>query len=192
MLNIIFFGLPGSGKGTQSLLISKQFSFIHLCAGDILRQISRRNDLEGNRIKSIINYGNLVPDDIINNIIKNNIINNNRFNVKGIIYDGYPRTLIQAKYLDAELSKLNLGCINFAFFLSVSNSITIQRVLNRNARLDDSNINIIKNRINKHNNNIQDLIDFYHKKKCLYKVNSEHSINIVHQEIKSIILNNIN
>ena len=105
MLNIVLFGPPGAGKGTQSQLLIDQYHLIHLSTGDILRgEIAQGTEL-GLKAKSIMNRGDLVPDEVVIGMIRSILENN--LNAKGFIFDGFPRTTAQAESLDEMLDELN-------------------------------------------------------------------------------------
>ena len=104
-MNIVLFGPPGAGKGTQAENLVKEFNFFKASTGDLLRKEIKKKSSLGTKIKSIIEQGLLVSDDIINDLIENILYNNNYFN--RIIFDGYPRNLNQAKHLDVLIKKYN-------------------------------------------------------------------------------------
>lgn len=189
--NIILFGPPGCGKGTQAKLMSKFFGFLHLSTGDLFRKNIINKTFLGQKTKNYLNQGVLVPDIITINMIENEIKNQN---IKyGLIYDGYPRTLNQAKILDHFLKINNLGIINFVFFLNVNNDILIDRINKRSkssGRLDDKNIEIIYNRIKEYNLKTKELIKYYDNQGFLIKIQAENNIYNVNNQINKIILNN--
>ncbi len=152
MINIILFGPPGCGKGTQAKIIANNFGYTHLSTGIIFRDHIKRNTKLGKIVNYYINKGLLVPDfttiTIINKELKKYL------GCKGLIYDGYPRTIKQAFYLEKTLKKLSLGKINIIFHLKMNNNLIIDRLLKRaktSLRYDDSNLSIVKNRIKEYN-----------------------------------------
>ena len=127
-MNIILFGPPGAGKGTQADNIVKSFNLFKVSSGDLLRdEISRKTDL-GNQIKSIITKGSFVSDDVINKLIEKILSDMKYFNK--LVFDGYPRNLDQAKNLDTLIKKYNqkISCV---ISLNVDKEIVIKRILGR-------------------------------------------------------------
>ena len=127
-MNVIFFGAPGSGKGTQAQNIAKKFNLHQVSTGDLLRiEIKKKNEV-GKKIEEIINRGELVNDDIVNKLLENFITNRNYRN--RIIFDGYPRNITQAESLELILNRNNQS-INFIFHLKVIREIIEKRILGR-------------------------------------------------------------
>lgn len=189
--NIVIFGPPGSGKGTQSQFISKIFNFIHLSTGDIFRKNILNKTKLGIIAESYINKGLLVPDNITINMVKNQIKIKNSI-IKGLIYDGYPRTLNQAISLNDFLLKNSLGNINIAFFLSIKDNIIIERICKRSeisGRLDDQDLYVLSNRIKEYHIKNMEIYNFYKKHKCLIEINAEKSILSIKKTIKKYIKN---
>ena len=116
-MNIIIFGPPGAGKGTQSDFIVRKFNLFKLSTGDLLRAEIKQKSLLGNKIRSAVNSGSLVSDEIINTLIENTV--SNKAYKNNVIFDGYPRNLSQAKNLDSILKKYDQK-IDFVIKLSVS------------------------------------------------------------------------
>ncbi len=185
-MNIVIFGPPGAGKGTQSNLIVKKFNLHQLSTGELLRKEIKNNTDLGNQISSIINTGNLVSDEIVGNLIEKHVSNdiyNNR-----LIFDGYPRNLIQARNLESVLKKYNQK-IDIVLKLSVSLKIIKKRILERKnleKRADDSEKIAIK-RYETYESNIKPVIDFYKKSNLLKVVNGEASITEISDEISGLI-----
>lgn len=130
--NIALFGAPGCGKGTQSALIKKEFNFYHLSTGDLLREI--KSDTTSpffEEINAKISSGELVGDDIIFKIVESKILEvSTKSHFQGIIFDGFPRNLNQAKFLILTLNKMNMN-LDFAFIFNISFQSVIDRILNR-------------------------------------------------------------
>ena len=127
-MNIILLGPPGAGKGTQAAYITKTYNLFKVSSGDLLRaEVEKKTDL-GNTIKSIINKGAFVSDDIINNLITNILSNKKYYN--RLIFDGYPRNLNQAKSLNALMEKYNEK-ISYVLSLNVDKEVLLKRILGR-------------------------------------------------------------
>ena len=185
-MNIVIFGPPGAGKGTQSSLIVKKFNLHQLSTGDLLRKEIKNNTKLGQEISSIMNEGNLVSDSIVDNLIEkylSNITYKNR-----LIFDGYPRNLIQAKNLDQLLKKYNQK-IDLVLKLSVGLETIKNRIKERKSlekREDDSEAVAIK-RYETYESNISPIIDFYKQSNLLKVINAETSITEINNEISDLI-----
>ena len=185
-MNIVIFGPPGAGKGTQSNFIVKKFNLYQISTGELLRKEINDKTQLGQQISSIINAGNLVSDEIVGNLIEKFIINKDYKN--RIIFDGYPRNLSQAKYLDV-LLKRNNQKIDIALKLSVSLETIKKRILERKnleKRADDNEKTAIR-RYETYENNIEPVINFYKKSDLLQVVNGEASITEISDEISALI-----
>ncbi len=188
-MNIVIFGPPGAGKGTQSNLIVKKFNLYQLSTGELLRKEIKDGSELGKKISSIINDGNLVSDEIVGNLIEKYITNN--FYKSRLIFDGYPRNLNQAKHLD-DLLKKNDQIIHIVLKLSVSLRTIKKRILERKdleKRTDDNEETAIK-RYETYENNIKPVIDFYKKSNLLKVVDGEASISEISSEISRLIESN--
>ena len=187
MNNIIFFGPPGAGKGTQAKIISKNLNVPHLSTGDILRKKLQDNDTLANDLKKIMSSGNLVSDDILNSIVasrlKSEITN-------GFILDGYPRTLNQSQFLDNFLFKSS-NSINYIFNIKINFEILRDRILKRSSEenRDDDNIDVIETRYNEYLNSTQKVSNFYKDKysSLFYEVDGSLQINEITTEIMKIL-----
>ena len=124
-MNVIIFGAPGSGKGTQSQKIVKKFNLHQVSTGDLLRLEIKKKTQVSDKIEKIISQGDLISDDIVNNLLKNFIANPNYRN--RIIFDGYPRNINQAKSLELMLNSDNQS-INFILFLKISRETVEKRI----------------------------------------------------------------
>ena len=185
-MNIVIFGPPGAGKGTQSHFIVKKYKLYQLSTGELLRKEIQNKTKLGLDISSIINSGNLVSNNIVSNLIEK-YINNKDYKNK-LIFDGYPRNLIQAKNLDNLLKKSDQR-IDIVLKLSVSLEVIKKRILDRKNtenRVDDSEEIAIK-RYEMYENNIAPVIDFYKQSKLLTIVNGEKSVNEINIEISDLI-----
>ena len=185
-MNVVIFGPPGAGKGTQSSLIVKKFNLHQLSTGDLLRKEIKNNTKLGQEISSIINEGNLVSDSIVSELIEKYLSNENYKN--RLIFDGYPRNLIQAKNLDQLLRKYNQK-IDLVLKLSVGLETIKDRIKERKSlekREDDSEAVAIK-RYETYENNISPIIDFYNQSNLLKVINAETSITEINNEISDLI-----
>ena len=185
-MNLVIFGPPGAGKGTQSSFITKKFNLHQLSTGELLRdEIKNKTEL-GERISSIINAGDLVSDKIVSELIEK-FISKKEFKNR-IIFDGYPRNLAQAKNLDILLKKNNQK-IDMVLKLSVSLDIIKQRISERKNlenRPDDDEETAIK-RYDTYEKNSKPVIDFYKHSGLLRVVNGERSITEINSEISALI-----
>ncbi len=185
-MNIVIFGPPGAGKGTQSNLITKKFNLFQLSTGELLRKEIKDNSELGQQISSIINAGNLVSNEIVGNLIEKYISND--FYKNRLIFDGYPRNLIQAKNLENILKKFDQK-IDIVLKLSVSLKTIKKRISERKnleKREDDSEKIAVK-RYETYENNIKPVIDFYKQSNLLKVVNGETSIAQISDEISELI-----
>ena len=177
MFNIVIFGKPGSGKGTQANFLKEKYSLYHISTGDLFRKnISNKTKL-GIEAKSYLDSGDLVPDSVTIKMLENEVLQNKK--VKGYIFDGFPRTLAQAKSLDTFLDSINLK-INATIALDVDENELITRLLDRGKttnRSDDQDLEKIQNRFNEYNNKTSILIDFYDKQGKFYSVDGKGSVN---------------
>ena len=185
-MNIVIFGPPGAGKGTQSHLMVKKYELYQLSTGELLRKEIKDNTKLGQQISSIINDGNLVSDKIVDDLIEKYISKKTYKN--RLIFDGYPRNLIQARNLDYLLSKYGQK-IDVALKLTVNLETIKKRILERQSlekRTDDKEIIAIK-RFKNYEDNIKPVIDFYKQSNLLRVVNGEASISEISNEISGII-----
>ena len=185
-MNVVIFGPPGAGKGTQSNLIVKKFKLYQLSTGELLRrEIENCTDL-GKRIYSIINKGNLVSDEIVGNLIEKYISDENYKN--RLIFDGYPRNLNQAKYLNILLEKYDQK-IDIVLKLSVGLDLIKERILKRKnleKRTDDKEDIAIK-RYENYESSIRPVVDFYKQSNLIKEINGEASITKISDEISGLI-----
>ncbi|WP_367182447.1 adenylate kinase [Brumimicrobium sp.] len=188
MLNLVLFGPPGAGKGTQSSNIIKEFGLIHLSTGDIFRaNIGNSTDL-GKLAKSYIDKGQLVPDEVTIEMLKSEV---NKFDdPKGFIFDGFPRTKVQAEALDEFLAEKN-SKIAGMIALEVPEDELKERLRKRainSGRTDDADPKIIANRIDVYNKETAPVKVFYKQQDKLHLINGKGSI----EEITKAIVKTIN
>ena len=185
-MNIVIFGPPGAGKGTQSKFIVKKFNLYQLSTGELLRTEIKNKTKLGQEITSIINSGNLVSDNIVSDLIERYISNKNLNNK--LVFDGYPRNLNQAKNLSILLKKYN-QTIDLVLKLSVSLETIKLRISERKTqeqRSDDKEEIAIK-RYTTYEKNINPVIEFYKHSNLLKVVNGEGSIAEINSEISGLI-----
>ena len=185
-MNIVIFGPPGAGKGTQSNLIASKYKLHQLSTGELLRKEIKENTPLGQKISTLINSGNLVSDEIVGDIIKK-YISDEKFKNR-LIFDGYPRNLIQTQNLDFVLKKYNQK-INCVLKLSVNLETIKKRILERKNlenRVDDD-IEIAIKRFNDYENNIKPVVDYYKQSDLLKEVNGEASIAEISDKISGLI-----
>ena len=185
-MNIVIFGPPGAGKGTQSNLIAKKFKLYQLSTGELLRQEIKDKTNLGDQISSIMSTGNLVSDQIVGDLIEKYI--SNKTYKSRLIFDGYPRNLSQAKNLDNLLEKYDQK-IDIVLKLSVNLETIKKRILERKIleKRSDDNEEIAIKRFETYENNIKPVIDFYKQSKLLKVVNGEATISKISDEISGLI-----
>jgi adenylate kinase len=170
MLNIVLFGPPGAGKGTQAKKLIDTYHLVHLSTGDLLRNEIANGTALGKQAKSIMDRGELVSDEIVIGMIENKLTENPH--AKGFIFDGFPRTTAQAKALDDVLHKKHTG-ITMMIALEVDNVELTRRLLVRgheSGRADDQNEDVIRNRIAEYNNKTAPLKNYYAQQNKFHSV----------------------
>ena len=211
-MNIVLFGLPGAGKGTQSDFLSKEYNLYKLSTGDLLRDQAKSKNELGLKIKSRIDKGLLVSDDIIDTLVIKIITNKLYFN--RLVFDGYPRTLPQAKNLDNLFKKLDQK-INFVFSLKTDENIIIKRILGRltctkcgmifnkffnkpNAenhkcesiylkKREDDNEKVLRERFKAYKEQTAPILDYYKAQNLFFEIDGTHEIEVIHDNLRKII-----
>ena len=191
MINLILFGKPGSGKGTQAEFVKGKYDLIHISTGDLFRNnISNNTDL-GLLAKSYMEKGDLVPDEVTIKMLEAEV--NKHSNANGFIFDGFPRTTVQAEILDQFLSTLKLS-ISMTIALEVDENLLIDRLINRgkdSGRSDDQDRSKIQNRFEEYNNKTSPLINYYKNQNKFFEVNGVGDVNEISTRIFKTIDNNI-
>jgi adenylate kinase len=188
MLNIVLFGPPGAGKGTQSEKLIEKYGLVHLSTGDILRSEIARGTTLGMEAKQIMDRGDLVSDDIVIGMIEAKLDANP--NANGFIFDGFPRTQAQAVALDDLLQKKGTA-ISAMLALEVDNEELVKRLLLRgkdSGRPDDANEEVIRNRVNEYNNKTLPLKKYYSEQAKFHSINGIGSIESIFNQLTERII----
>ena len=187
MLNIVLFGPPGAGKGTQSEKIIDQYSLVHISTGDLFRKHLKEGSELGKKAKEFIDAGNLVPDEVVIGMVDVKI--NETPATSGFIFDGFPRTVAQAEALDQLLEKNNTS-ISLMIALQVPDDELRERLMLRgktSGRSDDQDIDKINNRIKVYKEETLPVANFYKSQGKLAEVNGVGSIDEIFAEIRKEI-----
>lgn len=187
MTNIILFGPPGAGKGTQANFLKEKYNLVHISTGDVFRYNIKNETELGNLAKSFMAKGKLVPDEITIDMLSNELDKNNDAN--GFIFDGFPRTVAQADALGFLMEDKDTQ-IDAMVALEVDDEVLVQRLLNRgktSGRADDAEEEIIRNRIKVYYNETEILKSYYQKKNMYYGVNGVGTIEEITQRLSEVI-----
>jgi len=185
-VNIILFGPPGAGKGTQAKYLVKKLNGLQISTGEILRNEIQKNSEIGRKITNNMNDGKFVNDEIVNNLIKDVLFDPKKKD--NLIFDGYPRSLNQAKNLDLLLNDLSQK-IDFIFFLNVNKDTIIQRIEKRKIlekRSDDDSNTILK-RYETYMKTTKPVLDFYSKNPNFHEIDGSLEIDEITNKIESFI-----
>lgn len=186
MLNIILCGAPGSGKGTQSAFIAEKYGLEHLSTGDVLRSEIKSGSALGKEIDRLISAGNLVPDHKMIHLIENYLDSRSQ-DCKGIIFDGFPRTVDQAEALTLMLERRGIKAIMLDIY--VEEDEIIKRLLNRgktSGRADD-NFETIKKRLKVYDQETAPVSQYYLQHRNYFFINGNHSMEDTFAQIDTII-----
>ena len=191
MINLILFGKPGSGKGTQAKFVKDKYDLIHISTGDVFRyNISQQTDL-GVLAKSYMEKGELVPDNVTIQMLEAEV--NKKPDANGFIFDGFPRTTLQAEMLDEFFKNKNLS-ISMTIALEVDENILIDRLISRgkdSGRVDDQDRSKIQNRFEEYNKKTSTLINYYRSQNKLFEIEGSGKISEISQRIFNVIDSNI-
>ena len=185
-MNIVIFGPPGAGKGTQSKFIEKKYNLFQISTGELLRDEIKNKTSLGLKISSIMNSGDLVSDEIVTNLIEK-YISNEKYKQR-FIFDGYPRSITQAKNLDKLLEKYDQK-IDIVLNLAVSFETIKKRITERKSqeqRADDNEEIAIK-RFKTYELSTEPVIDYYKQSNLLKDINGENTISEINVEISGLI-----
>lgn len=187
MFNLILFGPPGSGKGTQSEKIVERFGLIHLSTGNLLRQEIHDRTPLGLEAKNIMDKGQLVPDEVVVAMIETCLSKNP--GAKGFLFDGFPRTIAQAEALDKLLS-LKKTAIGKVLALEVSEDELVKRLVNRgitSGRSDDLDESVIRKRFNVYKNETEPVAGYYEQQSKLERIPGEGSVDEIFETLSTFI-----
>jgi adenylate kinase len=187
MLNLILFGPPGSGKGTQAANMIEKYGLLHISTGDLFRYEMGNKTPLGIKAQEYMSKGELVPDEITIGMLKNKV--NANPEVSGIIFDGFPRTIAQAQALDTFLNEKNTS-VTLLVALDVPDDELVQRILLRgktSGRNDDNDESIIRNRIKVYNEDTAPIFDYYAQSGKSQKIQGVGSIDEIFDKITSVI-----
>ena len=187
MLNLILFGPPGAGKGTQSAKIIDKYNLIHLSTGDLLRSEIQEGSELGLRAKTLMDQGLLVPDEVVIGMIEHKLKDHR--DAAGFIFDGFPRTVKQSEALDELLDRYD-ECISVMVALVVSDEELLARLLNRgksSGRPDDQNEELINKRIHEYNSKTKPVADYYQAQGKFVSIDGIGDIDSIFEEITAAI-----
>jgi adenylate kinase len=187
MFNLILFGPPGSGKGTQSEKIVEKFGLIHLSTGNLLRQEIAEKTALGTAARNFMDKGQLVPDEVVIGMIDSCL--EKHPDAKGFLFDGFPRTIAQADALDKllELKKTNI-CKVLA--LEVSEDELVKRLVKRgetSGRSDDTNEDIIRKRFSVYKSETEPVAEYYQRQRKLERIQGEGSVDEIFHKLSTCI-----
>ena len=185
-MNIILFGPPGAGKGTQSRYLVKKLNCFQISTGDMLRDEIEKDSEIGKKIIDNMNEGKFVNDEIVNDLIKKVIIDPQKKNK--LIFDGYPRSLSQAKNLDLLLDKSNQK-IDFIFFLNVNKGTIVSRIEKRKVieKRSDDDLKTILRRYDTYMETTKPVLNFYSKKVNFYEIDGSYEIDEITRKIDTFV-----
>ena len=185
-MNLIFFGPPGAGKGTQAKFLVNKLNSFQVSTGEILRDEIKKDTEIGKKIINNMNDGKFVEDEIVNKLLERIIFDPKKKNK--LIFDGYPRTINQAKNLESLLKKSNQK-IDYIFFLKVDKDAIIERIEKRKIleKRSDDDANTILKRYDIYMNETKPVLDFYSSKKVFYQIDGNLNIEQITNKIEGIL-----
>tara|TARA_X000000950_G_scaffold58537_2_gene70823 strand:- start:39479 stop:40054 length:576 start_codon:yes stop_codon:yes gene_type:complete len=187
MINLVLFGKPGAGKGTQAAFLKSQYQLFHISTGDLFRHHIQGATELGKLAKSFMDKGDLVPDQVTIDMLEETVTKNP--DVKGFIFDGFPRTTAQAEALDAFLSGRSMG-ITATVALEADDDVLVDRLINRgktSGRVDDQDETKIRNRFEEYNNKTAPLKSFYIDQGKFHSVNGIGSVEEITNRLTALI-----
>ena len=185
-MNIILFGPPGAGKGTQAKYLVKKLNNFQISTGDILREEIKNNSDIGKKIIDVMNDGRFVSDDIVNQLLEKTVFDPQKKNK--LIFDGYPRSINQAKNLDLLLDSSNQK-IDFVFFLNVNKETIIKRIQKRKIleKRSDDELDTILKRYDTYMETTKPVLDFYSKNSNFHEIDGSDEIEQITNKIDTFI-----
>ena len=185
-MNIILFGPPGAGKGTQAKYLVKKLNGYQISTGDILRDEIKNDTAIGKKIINNMNEGKFVSDEIVNSLLKEHVFDPNKR--KKLIFDGYPRSLTQAKNLDLLLNGSNQN-IDHIFFLNVNKETIIERIKKRKSleKRSDDNLDTILKRYNTYIETTKPVLDYYSKNTYFHEIDGAMEIDQITKKIETFL-----
>jgi len=187
MINLVLFGPPGAGKGTQAENLIAKYNLVHISTGDVFRKNIKEETELGMLAKSYMDKGGLVPDEVTIDMLKNVVVEHPE--AKGFIFDGFPRTTPQAEALDVFLKEKGMD-ISAMLALEVEDDVLVARLLNRgkdSGRADDADESIIRNRIKEYYNKTAILKDFYTAQNKYFGVEGVGSVEEISERLYKVI-----
>ncbi len=183
MLNVVLFGAPGSGKGTQSEKLIDEFGLYHISTGEVLRDHIRRGTELGKIADSYISRGQLIPDDLMIRIL-DDVLEKEAADKKGVVFDGFPRTIPQAEALKELLLKRGTD-LHAVIGLEVPEEELVERMLNRGKQTGraDDNLETIKNRLQVYHNQTHPLREYYTNEGKYLPINGTGSVDEIYDNI---------
>ncbi|QYJ67216.1 adenylate kinase [Flavobacterium litorale] len=187
MINIVLFGKPGAGKGTQAAFLKEKYNLTHISTGDVFRYNFKNNTALGKEAKVYVDRGDLVPDSITIKMLQDEVEKNT--DTAGFLFDGFPRTIAQAEALDAFLATKGWE-VTGTVALEADDEILVQRLLERgktSGRPDDQDENLIRNRYQEYNEKTAPLMGYYQKQDKFYTVNGIGSVTEVTERLSAVL-----
>ncbi|MCR5708938.1 MAG: adenylate kinase [Bacteroidales bacterium] len=187
MKHFLIFGPPGAGKGTQAVLLVERFNLRHVSTGDLLRREIAAGSELGLKAKSLIDAGQLVPDEVVEGMIASEIASHPE--VKGFLFDGFPRTIAQAEHLDAILAARDEK-VDAVLSLMIPDQTVLERIKHRaeiENRADDTDEEIIRTRIENYHAKTEPIIDYYRGKGAYREIDGLGTIEQVFEQLCAIM-----
>lgn len=187
MINLVLFGKPGAGKGTQAEFLKERYNLKHISTGDVFRYHIKNGTELGTMAQSYMDRGDLVPDEVTIRMLQDEVEKNP--DADGFIFDGFPRTAAQAEALDNFLESKDMK-VNATIALEANDEVLIERLLERgkeSGRSDDQNVGKIRNRFDEYNEKTAPVKEFYEAQDKFYSVNGIGSIAEITERLTTVI-----